>query len=86
MSPQQESNGKDADGHNGAARRQAGPSGMTATIEDQRAKANFVYSEELAPGLKLELDLKRILCSTQSPYQKIDVIETTYGKVRSCTY
>ncbi|KAG7356546.1 spermidine synthase / putrescine aminopropyltransferase [Nitzschia inconspicua] len=51
-----------------------------AAIETQRAKAGFSFREDMAPGVVLEMDLKRILHSTESPYQQIDVIETVFGK------
>jgi len=49
-------------------------------IEAQRAKSGFWFSEDLAPGVKIECILKRILHSSTSPYQKIDVVETYFGK------
>lgn len=52
-------------------------------IEAQRAKAMMVYRENVAAGLAVEVELKRILASTESEYQKIDVLETYFGKV--CT-
>uniref|UniRef100_A0A6U3Q668 thermospermine synthase n=1 Tax=Ditylum brightwellii TaxID=49249 RepID=A0A6U3Q668_9STRA len=51
-----------------------------SAIEAERAKCGFLFTEDVAPGLKIEVDLKRIFCSTQSQYQKIDVIETYFGK------
>lgn len=56
------------------------PPPSEAAIEVQRAKAGFNFREDMAPGLVLEMDLKRIILSTQSPYQQIDVIETIFGK------
>jgi spermidine synthase len=50
------------------------------SIEAQRAKAAFHFDEEIGPGLWCVMTLKRILHSTQSEYQKIDVIETYFGK------
>jgi len=53
-----------------------------SSIEVQRAKAFFLYKEETCPGLRIELDMTRVLCSTESQFQKIDVLETrTFGKV-----
>lgn len=52
-------------------------------IEAQRDKAKFVYQEDISPGLKLEMSLKQITLSTSSKFQKIDVIETFFGKVRT---
>lgn len=53
-----------------------------ASIQDQRAKSNLLYREAIAPGLDSEMTLKAILASTESAYQKIDVLETYFGKVR----
>ena len=49
-------------------------------IEAQRAKTAFIFREEIAPGLLLEMPLKRIFVSTQSEFQEVDVIETYFGK------
>ena len=45
-------------------------------IEAQRAKMSFLFREDVAPGLRLEMDLNRIFFAGQSEYQKIDVVET----------
>ena len=50
------------------------------TIEDQREKSEFTYLEDVAPGLKLSMSLKTIHTSTTSEFQKIDVIESHFGK------
>jgi len=50
-------------------------------IEAQRDKSTLIYREATAPGLLLEMKLLRIIESTQSEYQKIDVLETYFGKV-----
>jgi thermospermine synthase len=50
------------------------PSADDTGIEVQRAKAGFKFREDMAPGLVLEMDLRRILHSTESP------IETYFGK------
>ena len=44
-------------------------------------KAGFVFWEEQAPGLSLEMTLKKIKHSTNSEFQQIDVIETFIGKM-----
>jgi thermospermine synthase len=49
------------------------------TIEDQRAKAGFCFREDIAPGLVLEMPLKRILHSSKSEFQQIDVIDSYFG-------
>lgn len=50
-------------------------------IEAQRSKAMMLYREDVAPCLSVEMELKRVLASTESQYQKIDVIDTYFGKV-----
>lgn len=54
----------------------------TAAIEAERAKSLFIYREEVAPGLRIEMDLKRLFVSTQSEFQQVEVAETYFGKVR----
>lgn len=49
-------------------------------IEAQWAKRALIYREEVAPGLRVEMDLKHIFTSRQSKFQQVDVIETYYGK------
>jgi thermospermine synthase len=49
-------------------------------IAAERGKVGFQFREELAPGLIIEMELKKILYSTQSEFQQIDVIETYFGK------
>jgi spermidine synthase len=46
-------------------------------------RATLTYTEAICPGLKLEMDLKKILASEESDFQKVEVLETTFGKV-SC--
>ena len=53
----------------------------TTSIEDQREKASFTYSEDVAPGLSVSMTLNRIFISTFSEFQKIDVIDTYFGKM-----
>ncbi len=52
----------------------------TFTIEDQREKSGFTYHEDVAPGLTTTMSLKKILISTNSEFQKIDIIESYFGK------
>jgi len=49
-------------------------------IEDQRAKTAFLFREDVKPGLRLEMELRKIFISSESEFQKIDVIETYFGK------
>lgn len=53
---------------------------MAEGIDEQRAKAGFVFREEQAPGLSLEMRLNKIYHSTNSEFQQIDVIDTYFGK------
>ena len=55
-------------------------SSMNEAIESQRSKVQFQFREAVAPGLVVEMGLKRILHSTQSEFQQVDVIETYFGK------
>jgi len=50
-------------------------------IEAQRDKRAFVFREDVAPGLRLEMDLIRIFSSSESEFQQVDVVETYFGKV-----
>jgi Spermidine synthase tetramerisation domain len=52
------------------------------TIDAQRAKMAFLFREDIAPGLRLEMDLNRIFFTSESAFQQIDVVETYFGKVR----
>ena len=54
-----------------------------AAIEAERAKASFVFREDVAPGLRLEMDLRQIFFAGVSEFQQIEVIETYFGKVRT---
>ncbi len=51
-----------------------------ATIEDQREKARFQFEEAIYPDVVVSIDLKNILASDLSEFQKIEVIETSFGK------
>ena len=41
----------------------------------------FSFKETVVPGLNYEMQLKRVLVSTSSEFQDIDVVETCFGKV-----
>lgn len=56
-------------------------SSNTATIEDQRQKTSFKFTEAVLPGVDIQMELKNIMISTKSEYQEVDVIETTFGKM-----
>lgn len=52
----------------------------TPNIESQRAKASFRYVEDIAPGLKLDMDLHSILHTSTSPVQSVQVIDSYFGR------
>lgn len=54
----------------------------TAAIEAERAKGSLTFKEEVAPGLCCEVELRGILASVQSPFQKVEILDTYFGKVR----
>mmetsp|Transcript_7292 Transcript_7292/g.16539 ORF Transcript_7292/g.16539 Transcript_7292/m.16539 type:complete len:450 (+) Transcript_7292:118-1467(+) len=49
-------------------------------IEAQRAKASFRYVEDIAPGLKLDMDLYSILHTSTSTVQSVQVIDSYFGR------
>mmetsp|Transcript_20693 Transcript_20693/g.23612 ORF Transcript_20693/g.23612 Transcript_20693/m.23612 type:complete len:349 (-) Transcript_20693:261-1307(-) len=49
-------------------------------IEDQRAKTAFIFKDDIAPGLRYEMELIKIFTSSESEFQKVEVIETYFGK------
>jgi len=51
------------------------------SIEAERAKSLFLHSEDVRPGITMLTELKTIKVSTMSEFQKIDVIESAFGKV-----
>eukprot|EP00804_Cyclotella_cryptica_P019488 CCRYP_006645-RA/>CCRYP_006645-RA protein AED:0.04 eAED:0.04 QI:63/1/1/1/1/1/2/313/416 len=51
----------------------------TATSH-QRAKSAFKYVEDVAPGLKLEMDLHTIHHTSISQYQQVQVIDSYFGR------
>lgn len=48
-------------------------------------RANLQYKEAVKPGLNLEMELKQILASEESEFQKVEVLETHFGKVSTWT-
>jgi thermospermine synthase len=56
------------------------PTQDESILAAQRAKSAFIFREDVAPGLTMEMPLNRILHSGQSEFQQIDVIETYFGK------
>lgn len=55
-------------------------SNLSEVMDEQRAKAGFLFREGVAPGVTLEMTLNKIYHSTNSDYQQIDVIDTYFGK------
>mmetsp|Transcript_29821 Transcript_29821/g.54994 ORF Transcript_29821/g.54994 Transcript_29821/m.54994 type:complete len:452 (-) Transcript_29821:173-1528(-) len=49
-------------------------------IEAQRAKAGFRYVEDVAPGLKLDMDLYSVLHMSTSAVQSVQVIDSYFGR------
>jgi hypothetical protein len=43
----------------------------TSTIEAERAKTGFLFTEDIAQGLTLQIDLRKIYVSHQSKFQKV---------------
>lgn len=52
----------------------------TSAIDIERSKASFLFKEAVYPGVEMQMDLKRIMISTHSKFQKVGVIETPFGK------
>ena len=56
----------------------------TTAIDAERAKSSLTFKEVVAPGLSVEVELRRILAGpVQSKYQKVEILDTYFGKV--CT-
>ena len=53
--------------------------------EEGSSRAHLQYCEAIMPGLKLQMDLKSILASEESEFQKVEILETFFGKVRLLT-
>jgi hypothetical protein len=53
-------------------------------IDVERAKSSLTFKEVVAPGLTVEVELRRILAGpVQSKYQKVEILDTYFGKVNS---
>eukprot|EP00522_Entomoneis_paludosa_P005507 CAMPEP_0172450526 /NCGR_PEP_ID=MMETSP1065-20121228/8828_1 /TAXON_ID=265537 /ORGANISM="Amphiprora paludosa, Strain CCMP125" /LENGTH=349 /DNA_ID=CAMNT_0013202315 /DNA_START=167 /DNA_END=1216 /DNA_ORIENTATION=+ len=48
--------------------------------DNSDARDLFIYREDVSPGLKYEMQLKRVFVRTASQFQDIDVVETCFGK------
>jgi hypothetical protein len=57
---------------------------VATAIDVERAKSSLTFKEVVAPGLSVEVELRRILAGpVQSKYQKVEILDTYFGKV--CT-
>lgn len=68
---------------NGTTTNGASKHSSSAAIEAERAKGSLTFKELVAPGLSIEVELRAILASVQSPFQKIEILDTYFGKVRT---
>jgi len=50
------------------------------TIEDQRSKATFKFTEAIFPGVEISIELKEIMSSSNSEFQQIQVVRSVFGK------
>jgi hypothetical protein len=51
-------------------------------IDAERAKSSLTFKEVVAPGLSVEVELRRILAGpVQSKFQKVEILDTYFGKV-----
>lgn len=54
----------------------------SSAIDAERAKSSLTFKEIIAPGHTVELELRHILAGPiQSEYQKVEILETYFGKV-----
>ena len=57
---------------------------VATAIDAERAKSSLTFKEVVAPGLTVEVELRRILAGpVQSKYQKVEILDTYFGKVRT---
>jgi thermospermine synthase len=49
-------------------------------IDKERSKSTFKYVEDVAPGLRLEMDLKTIYHTSISEFQEVQVIDSYFGR------
>ena len=54
--------------------------GDLALILKERAKSTFRYTEDISPGLILDMSLSAIHHTTISEYQEVQVIDTYFGR------
>jgi spermidine synthase len=55
-------------------------SSEAGVMEAQRAKASIRYVEDIAPGLKLDMDLHSILHTSTSAVQSVQIIDSYFGR------
>lgn len=54
---------------------------MPTETEEATTRAKLQYTEAIVPGLDITIDLKGILASEESEFQKVEILETYFGKV-----
>ena len=60
---------------------------VATAIDFERAKSSLTFKEVVAPGLTVEVELRRILAGpVQSKYQKVEILDTYFGKVNNALY
>ena len=60
---------------------------VATAIDFERAKSSLTFKEVVAPGLTVEVELRRILAGpVQSKYQKVEILDTYFGKVNNVLY
>jgi spermidine synthase len=64
-----------------ATRSAVSSSSSGSAIEDQRSKASFRFVEAVFPGVDISVELKEIMTSSESPFQKVQAIRTAFGKM-----
>jgi hypothetical protein len=72
---------KDNGDHRKSQKKTSQVMAQVAAIAAERSKGTMVFREALSPGLVFEMELKAMMASEQTPFQKVDVIETYFGKV-----
>lgn len=46
----------------------------------ENSASSFFFTEPVSRGVNVTIDLKRVISSTHSKFQKVEIIETTFGK------
>jgi thermospermine synthase len=50
------------------------------TIDNQRSKSYFTFTEAIFPGVVITIELNKILSSSTSQFQEVQVIDTSFGR------